>query len=208
MSSNKQWVLEGVPRGAGTALDLGGGVGELGPPLRERGYSYVNVDFDDRGGDLDVRGDAMRLPIRSGAVELVVSSDTLEHFRHPERALAEVERVLTTGGHLVVWVPFLHPFHGTDLFRYTPLGLEVMIADAGLELQRIESPLWAVSVVAQGVLTLAQRLRLGRLERPLEQGAAWVDARLGARRRQAAAFAAAYLVVATKPVPDRDGVDR
>lgn len=196
MSTDKRWVLERVPTGEGIALDLGGGTGELSGPLRRLGYSYLNLDFDSRGGELTLRGDAMALPLKSGSVTLVVSSDSLEHFRYPERALAETRRVLAPEGQLVVWVPFMHPFHGDDFFRFTPLGLQTLLTDAGFELHSIENPLWAASVVIQGVVSLTHRFGLQRLEPSLERAAAWLDVRLGSRRRQAAAFAAAYLVVA------------
>lgn len=203
MSSDRHWVLERVPPGKGLALDLGGGSGRLGPFVRRLGYSYLNVDRrPGREAHPATVADAMALPIRTAAVTLVISSDSLEHFRHPELALREVRRVILDDGLLVIWVPFLHPFHGDDLFRFTPLGLRSLLEDAGFVIRSIESPLWAASVMAQGAVALFQRFPAGtRLEQPLERVAAWIDQRLGARRRPAAAFAAAYLVVAD-PLPN------
>ncbi len=51
--------------------------------------------------------DMMALPFDAGAFDLVIHSDTLEHVRHPVRALAECRRVLKAGGHCVYTVPLL-----------------------------------------------------------------------------------------------------
>jgi SAM-dependent methyltransferase len=54
-----------------------------------------------------VTADARALPIKSGAVECAVCSETLEHLPDPEHALAELHRILTPGGHLLVTAPNL-----------------------------------------------------------------------------------------------------
>ncbi|MDR7495804.1 MAG: hypothetical protein QN174_02425, partial [Armatimonadota bacterium] len=87
----------------------------------------------------------------------------------------------------------MHPFHGDDYFRFTPLGLRLLFARTGLEVVRLEAPLWAFSVMAQGLVAVVQRLGFGRLERPIEATAGWLDRRLRSPQR-GAAFAAAYLV--------------
>ena len=47
-------------------------------------------------------GDAARLPFRTGSIDLVLSVHVLRHLPDPEVVLAEVRRVLTPGGHLVL----------------------------------------------------------------------------------------------------------
>ena len=141
-------------------------------------------------------GDAQRLPIRPKSFDLVVSGDSLEHFPDPWRALAEVRRIATPDARFVVWVPFLHPFHGDDVYRYTPLGLRQMFEGAGLRIESIEAPLWVASVIAQALIVPLQRFGLDRMERPLERAAAWLDARLHRFQGSSMSFAAAYLVVA------------
>lgn len=191
MSSDKRYVLSAVRPGGGWALDLGGGRGELGLPLRGRGYRFANVDLSPSGPGA-VAGDAERLPLRSRSCSLVVSSDSLEHFPHPDRALREARRVLRDDGVLVIWVPFLHPFHRDDLFRFTPLGLRMLLGEAGFVVRSIDAPLGLASVLAQAVVVLLRRCRLGLLERPVERSAAWLDR--GLRLHRGHGFAAAYLV--------------
>jgi SAM-dependent methyltransferase len=185
-----------VPRDAGRILDLGGGDGTLRVPLAARGYAYVNVDLAPAGRGA-VRGDAQRLPFRDDAFDVIVSGDSLEHFPDPRLAVAEVKRVLRPDGRFVIWVPFLHPFHGDDLWRYTPLGLEALLGGAGLRIASLEAPEWAASVAAQMLVELLRRARLGSLEPPVKRAAAWIDRRLARWQGANLSFARAYLVVAT-----------
>ena len=127
MSTDKRHVLAAVPAGGGLALDLGGGAGELSSALGGLGYQYVNLDPAARGAGA-VAGDAQGTPFRTGAFSLVVSSDSLEHIADPRAALREVRRLLAPEGSFIVWVPFLHPFHGfyhlgVQLERMGVLGL-------------------------------------------------------------------------------------
>ena len=195
MSTDKRHVLARVPSGDGWALDLGGGAGTLRGALVERGYRYANLDLapDGRGA---VRGDAHRAPFRDGSLSLIVSSDSLEHFPDPRTALAEARRMLDAGGTLVIWVPFLHPFHGDDFYRYTPLGLRTLLSEAGFLIDSLEAPLWVTSVMAQAFVEVLRRIHLGSLEKPIEKAAAWIDGRLARFQGSSLSFAEAYLVVA------------
>jgi SAM-dependent methyltransferase len=195
MSSDKRYVLSAVAPGSGWALDLGGGRGELATSLRDRGYRYANVDLRPDGSGA-VAGDAERLPFADRTFDVVVSSDSLEHFPVPDAALREARRVLREDGTLVVWVPFMHPFHGDDLYRYTPLGLRFLLESAGFRVDSINAPLSFASFLAHALTTLLRRIRLGSLERPIERAAAWLDSMLFARGGGRLGFAAAYLVIA------------
>jgi SAM-dependent methyltransferase len=193
MASNKTWVLSRVPRGSGVALDLGGGRGELRLPIEALGYTYINVDLRPSGEGCRIKADAHALPLRDGCVALIVSSDSLEHFRDPLLALREARRALRADGRMVVWVPFLHPFRGDDFFRFTPLGLRTVFAAAGFEIVSMEAPLWVLSVFAQAVIGALRPSQ--RVEQAIERAAAWGDRRLR-RFQRGGAFAAAFLVEA------------
>lgn len=96
-------------------LDVGGGAGYLTQALRSSGARCLLVDAD--AGELAWRGgpppgsvvaDGTRLPVGDGAVDLVVSSNVLEHVAAPFSHVEEMVRVLRPGGHL--WVSFTNWF--------------------------------------------------------------------------------------------------
>lgn len=59
----------------------------------------------------DVVADAHLLPFADGTFDAVVSFNTFEHLSDPNRAAAEIYRVLKPGGRLVVHTAFLQPVH-------------------------------------------------------------------------------------------------
>jgi len=96
------------------ALDAGCGTGFQTAILQELGYQTVGVDLSAgllRGarqrcaGAHLLRGDVEALPCRGETVDLVVScGSTLSFVPHPDRALAEIARVLRPGGRVFLEV--------------------------------------------------------------------------------------------------------
>jgi SAM-dependent methyltransferase len=86
-------------------IDVGGGPGYFREDFVSRGARYVVIDPDldelsirGRPGPGSVRGDGMRLPLRSGSVDICFSSNALEHVPDPERFADEMVRVTRPGG--------------------------------------------------------------------------------------------------------------
>ena len=97
-----------------------------------------------------VRADALAMPFRDGAFEVVFHQGLLEHFRDPRPLLAENARVSARGGRVIVDVPqSFHPytamkqvliafdawFAGWET-QFTPGGLERLLGDSGLIVRR------------------------------------------------------------------------
>jgi SAM-dependent methyltransferase len=106
-------VFDGVTP-ATRCLDVGCGAGNsYAPALAARAGSYMGVDVAPEaveraraaGLDAHVIDDASQLPFEDGSFELVVCIEVLEHLFSPDRAVAEIRRVLVPGGRLVVSVP-------------------------------------------------------------------------------------------------------
>ncbi|MEO7449313.1 MAG: class I SAM-dependent methyltransferase, partial [Humibacillus sp.] len=98
-----------------TVLDVGGGPGYFADAFVAAGARYAGVDPD--VGELTARGDAgstmvrasgLQLPFAPGGLDLVYSSNVLEHVAEPEAMAFEMVRVARTGGTVVIsWTPWL-----------------------------------------------------------------------------------------------------
>lgn len=128
----------------GVVLDIAVGTGYGAALLSGAGASRVlGVDRDPaacriardrgRGGTAILLGDAVRIPLADGAIDLLVSFETLEHVPEPERFLGEAHRVLKGGGRLVLSTPNRpvynddsaepNPFHTREFDRSELLDL-------------------------------------------------------------------------------------
>lgn len=177
---------------------ISGGGGRLRQSLVSLGYRYVNLDISAfSNSEPSVVGDAHALPFSDGQFDLVISKDTLEHFMEPWAVVRNVHRVLKAGGQFIIWVPFIHPFHEDDFYRYTPLGLRYLLRD--FEIVLLDSPLWVFTAVRSIAITgLLRRFRLGFAVQIMRWLCGWLDRRLIRYQRCPSASAAAYRVVARK----------
>jgi len=187
----------------GCVLDVGGGRrrGAFVPPRTAR---WVVADLE-LGGRPHVAADIVALPFRDGVFDAVKASEVLEHVAAVPQALAECRRVLRSGGHLVITVPFLERLHPDpeDYARYTERMWERLLAEAGLR---------PVTITPQGgfFTHLAGLLRYLVLHAPrgfrhLGYGlfpaldlVSKLDGVPRVRRSEFASFVGGYLIVATR----------
>lgn len=99
-------------------VDLGAGGRRISP-------NTVAVDFV-AGPDTDVVGDVQRLPFRDGSIDLVFATGLFEHVEDERAVIAEIRRILRTGGLVHVEIPFLEAYHEDpiDVRRLTADGLD------------------------------------------------------------------------------------
>jgi SAM-dependent methyltransferase len=114
------------------ALNVGSGESNLHPRM-------INLDLD-ASDQTHCVADALSLPFRNGAFELVLSQETLEHVPDPFQAAREMGRVLGANGVLYVQVPFVLGYHPDpdDHWRFTLSGVRQLIEQAGLRCERVE----------------------------------------------------------------------
>lgn len=115
---------------------------------------YLGADLPDNAAADIFLDDSGNLPIADATIDVVVSSQVLEHVLDVERYLAESHRVLRDDGMLLLsthgtWV--YHP-HPTDVRRWTGWGLRFEIERCGFTV--------AESLPCMGPLAYATQLQL------------------------------------------------
>lgn len=104
-------ILDAVPAGARTALDIGTGDGLLARDLHRLVPEVTGIDLDaavlDRARPEDpgvrwVHGDALTYPFAPGGFEVVTSVAVLHHFPDAEAALARMVELTAPQGLLAV----------------------------------------------------------------------------------------------------------
>ncbi|MFD0775775.1 class I SAM-dependent methyltransferase [Streptomonospora algeriensis] len=111
--------------------DVGGGPGYFADELRAAGARCVCIDPDPaelrlRGGrvpDTAVLGSALRLPVRTGSVDVCLSSNVLEHVPDPQAMAAEMVRATRPGGLVFLsYTLWLSPWGGHETSPWHYLG--------------------------------------------------------------------------------------
>jgi SAM-dependent methyltransferase len=211
-------------------LEVGAGSGRDTLELARAGAIAVVLDYSPaslelvRGQARDqglavalVRADALAMPFRDGAFDVVFHQGLLEHFRDPRPLLAEGARITARGGRVVVDVPqTLHPytamkqvliglnawFAGWET-QFTPGRLERLVRESGLEVRRSYGE-WMVPGLAYRVTR--ELLKRGlRVTLPLEPPAPrwWSAAWEGLRARFARARWSLYTCHVIGTVADK-----
>jgi glycosyltransferase involved in cell wall biosynthesis/SAM-dependent methyltransferase len=126
--------IRGFTSLAGTqAVDIGGGPGYFADALRAQAGScfVVEYDFDElhlhgRTPDRAVQGDGQLLPLATGSVDLVHSSNVLEHVPAPMSMLGEMARVIKprTGLGYLTFTNWYSPWGGHETSPWHYLGGE------------------------------------------------------------------------------------
>lgn len=124
-------------------LDVGSADGPSVNWLRRHDGLHVTLDIDPRGlSDGGVCGSALALPFADESFDVVGAFDVLEHCEPEQVALAELGRVLTPGGRLLLSVP-AYQWAWSDFDeanghhrRYTRARAVRAIESAGLEVER------------------------------------------------------------------------
>jgi SAM-dependent methyltransferase len=162
-----------VPLMRGRVLDVGGRRdnprGRFRPPIgRVEKWQYLNPD---PSSNPDFCCSAESIPLPAESYDTVVMTEVLQYVPEPAKALLEINRILTGGGVLLASVPLLVSVHGdywADRLRFTSLGLNEMLADAGFEPVEI-APMGSLGTVLSDILHVtfgyAKEGRAGFLDR-------------------------------------------
>lgn len=108
-------------------LGLGGGPFRVHPGIINLNISPLQ--------NVDIVGDAHRLPIASSSIDGVHCEAVFEHLEDPIDAASELYRVMKIGAVGYVCTPFIQPFHGypSHFQNFTYLGQKRLFERAGFE---------------------------------------------------------------------------
>lgn len=113
---------------------------------------YVGLDLPNtptQSSKIDVYGDALNLPFPNETFDSVLSTQTLEHVKDPQKMIFEIARILKKDGRVLLTAPLAWKIHNepNDYFRFTPFGLQELFEKAGLEVLEIKplGGLWAAA---------------------------------------------------------------
>lgn len=152
--------------------------------------------------EIDLNGP---IGLRSDSFDTVILSEVLEHIRKPEILMSEMHRLLRSGGHVIMNVPFYYGLHEQpfDYFRYTRHALRSMAEDAGLTVVHLESIGGVPEIIADLVSKTAMTVpAVGRITaRVVQRFTGWfVSIGIGKRlsQRTSADFPFGYGLVLRK----------
>lgn len=108
--------------------------------------------------------DGVTFPIENGVVDIVLHSEVMEHIYETGHFLSECNRVLKTGGIMVLTVPFQARYHYIpfDFWRFTPASLEKLLFRAGFKNIIISSRGTDITVAGYKLLGVGYRLFFSR----------------------------------------------
>jgi SAM-dependent methyltransferase len=194
-------AIAAQPPGA-LCLSIGGGPSRPHPAL-------VNMNIGPFA-NVDLVGDAHALPYADGSVDAIYCEAVLEHLEHPDRAVAEMARVLGDGGLVFAATPFLQRYHGhPDHYQnFTVTGHRRLFERAGFEVREAGTcvgPVFALTALAgtfvrefvpTRLLSRAAWLLVGLVAVPLRYLDRWLP------QPRSHVLASSTYVLAAKPSKD------
>lgn len=195
---------------SGKLLDLGCGKVPLYGAYRELVTDNICVDWVNtlhKNQHLDYELDLTKqLPFKDSEFDTIILSDVLEHIPVPEQLWAEMTRILSRDGKIIMNVPFYYWLHEKphDYYRYTEFALRRFVETSGLKLIQLE-PMGGVTEIMADIFA-KNILRLPALGRSFALSAQWLASsfrrtRRGKRLSTATGmnFPFGYFLVAQKP---------
>ena len=121
----------------GKTLDVGCGTKPYEKYFKSTEYVGLEIEstiHQDNKADVFYKGE--KLPFQKEEFDSVVTNQVLEHVFDPNLFISEINRVMKTGGTLLLTVPFAWDEHEQpyDYARYSSFGLKFLLENRGFEI--------------------------------------------------------------------------
>jgi SAM-dependent methyltransferase len=157
-------------------VDFGCGDAPYRPILGRYVGEYVGCDLAGNAAADCLLDRPDTLPFADGSVDVVLSSQVLEHTLDPALYLAESHRVLRAGGLLILSTHGVWQYHPdpVDLWRWTSAGLRCIVERGGFVIERFRG----IQGPGATGLQIWQDAALSRIPRASAAPFTWVVQRL------------------------------
>jgi SAM-dependent methyltransferase len=134
MKNTKEVIVHTKHYVSGVTLDFGAGTAKYQHIVRPCGTKYIAFDIV-AGKNIDVVGDVLNPPFANNSFDTIISTQVLEHVEKPWILVAQMGRILKSGGICITTAPFLVPYHADpyDFFRYTVEGMVSLFENEGFK---------------------------------------------------------------------------
>ncbi|MFZ2652030.1 MAG: class I SAM-dependent methyltransferase [Burkholderiaceae bacterium] len=182
--------------GGSRVLGLGGGPFRVHPRI-------VNLNIA-KLAEVDVIGDAHRLPFADNSFDAAHCEAVFEHLPDPHIAAAELHRVLRPGAIGYICTPFMQAFHGypSHYQNFTCEGHKRLFERAGFQIKdagAATGPAWALCAnVSTFIATYSPkylRLVLRAVWHVMAKPIRMLDLRLSEHRNAAIAASSTYVLI-------------
>ncbi|PIR97605.1 MAG: hypothetical protein COT91_00435 [Candidatus Doudnabacteria bacterium CG10_big_fil_rev_8_21_14_0_10_41_10] len=105
--------------------------------------TYETLDTDPQSQATHI-ADVQKIPLPDESYDAIICKAVLQHVPFPYNAIQQMHRVLKPGGLLLVYVPFIYPYHAKknlykDYWRFSKDGIERLFRDfQGLEISPVD----------------------------------------------------------------------
>lgn len=130
-----------APQLNGKVLDFGCGAKPY-KDLFTNATSYIGLDIEVSGHahtneNIDVYYDGKVIPFEEQSFDNIFATEVFEHIFNIDEVLPEINRVLKTGGLLLITCPFVCPEHEKpyDYARYTSFGIKHLLEKHGFKIK-------------------------------------------------------------------------
>ncbi len=147
----------------GKCMDFGCGISPYKSLLSVDEYVGVEIDTNDKKPGITYY-DGYKLPFKDENFDSIISSEVFEHVVNIEDIVSELNRVIKSGGMMLLSVPFAYPKHCEpfDYQRWTLAGIKNLLENAGFEfvegkasssywecIAQFQNVYWAEEVIAK-----------------------------------------------------------